>query len=114
MSLVAALVRIRLRTRWRGILGAAALLGIAGGLSMFALSWIGMRGMPPNPQSKMMSYIMPVMFTVLFWNFASGLNLYYAVQNLAALPQQWMLARERTTKKDIAKSPGGAKGAPGG
>jgi membrane protein insertase Oxa1/YidC/SpoIIIJ len=40
-----------------------------------------------------------VMFTVLFWNFASGLNLYYAVQNIAALPQQWLLARERTTNK---------------
>ena len=84
------------------------------GVSMFALSWIGMRGMPPNPQSKMMSYLMPVMFTVLFWKFASGLNLYYAVQNVAALPQQWLLARERTTKKEIAKSPGGAKGALGG
>jgi YidC/Oxa1 family membrane protein insertase len=68
------------------------------GISMFLLSWIGMRGMPPNPQSKMMSYVMPVMFTALFWNFASGLNLYYAVQNIAALPQQLMLARERTTK----------------
>jgi YidC/Oxa1 family membrane protein insertase len=68
------------------------------GISMFALSWIGMRGMPPSPQSKMMSYVMPVMFTALFWNFASGLNLYYAVQNVAALPQQLLLARERTTK----------------
>jgi YidC/Oxa1 family membrane protein insertase len=85
------------------------------GASMFVLSWIGMRGMPPNPQSKMMLYIMPVMFTVLFWNFASGLNLYYAVQNVAALPQQWLLANERTSaKKEVAKSPGGAKGAPGG
>jgi YidC/Oxa1 family membrane protein insertase len=65
------------------------------GASMFVLSWIGMRGMPPSPQGKMMSYVMPVMFTVLFWNFASGLNLYYAVQNIAALPQQWLLARER-------------------
>jgi YidC/Oxa1 family membrane protein insertase len=65
------------------------------GLSMFFLSWIGMRGMPPNPQSKMMAYVMPVMLTVLFWNFASGLNLYYAVQNVAALPQQWLLSRER-------------------
>ncbi|MEK7403335.1 MAG: membrane protein insertase YidC [Gemmatimonadota bacterium] len=84
------------------------------GASMFVLSWIGMRGMPPNPQSKMMLYIMPVMFTVLFWNFASGLNLYYAVQNVAALPQQWLLARERVTAKSVtAKSAGGAK-APGG
>jgi len=36
-----------------------------------------------------------VMLTVLFLNLASGLNLYYAVQNIAALPQQWLLARER-------------------
>ena len=65
------------------------------GGSMFLLSWIGMRAMPPNPQTKMMSYMMPVMFTVMFLNFASGLNLYYAVQNIAALPQQWILTRER-------------------
>ncbi|HTE47264.1 MAG TPA: YidC/Oxa1 family membrane protein insertase, partial [Gemmatimonadaceae bacterium] len=65
------------------------------GASMFLLSWIGMRGMPPNPQTKMMSYMMPVMFTVMFLNFASGLNLYYAVQNIAALPQQWIISRER-------------------
>jgi YidC/Oxa1 family membrane protein insertase len=65
------------------------------GASMFLLSWIGMRQMPPNPQAKMMSYMMPVMFTVMFINFASGLNLYYAVQNLAALPQQWIISRER-------------------
>jgi YidC/Oxa1 family membrane protein insertase len=65
------------------------------GVSMFVMSWIGMKGAPPNPQAKMMSYMMPVMLTVLFLNFASGLNLYYAVQNIAALPQQWLLARER-------------------
>ena len=49
--------------------------------------------MPPNPQMKMMLYIMPVMMTLLFLNFASGLNLYYAVSNIASIPQQWMLAR---------------------
>ena len=65
------------------------------GASMYVMSWIGMRNSPPNPQAKMMSYMMPVMLTVLFLNFASGLNLYYAVQNIAALPQQWLLARER-------------------
>ncbi len=66
------------------------------GVSMFVMSWIGMKGSPPNAQAKMMSYMMPVMLTVLFLNFASGLNLYYAVQNVAALPQQWLLARERS------------------
>ena len=65
------------------------------GASMFVLSMIGMRAGPPNPQAKMMAYMMPVMFTVIFLNFASGLNLYYAVQNLVAIPQQWLLTRER-------------------
>jgi len=43
-----------------------------------------------------------VMMTFLFLNFASGLNLYYAVSNIASIPQQWMLARER--KKRAAKA----------
>jgi YidC/Oxa1 family membrane protein insertase len=65
------------------------------GLSMFVLSWIGIRNAPPNPQAKLLAYFLPVMMTVLFLNFASGLNLYYAVQNIAALPQQWLIANER-------------------
>ena len=84
------------------------IIPIVMGASMFVLSWIGMRGMPPNPQTKMMSYMMPVMFTVMFLNFASGLNLYYAVQNIAALPQQLLLTRER------AKAAGGTANAGGG
>jgi YidC/Oxa1 family membrane protein insertase len=71
------------------------ILPIIMGLSMYVLSWIGMRNSPPNPQAKIMSYMMPGMFVVFLLKAASGLNLYYAVQNLAALPQQWMLARER-------------------
>ena len=65
------------------------------GISMLVLSWTGQRGMPPNPQTKMMVYVMPAMMTFLFLRFASGLNLYYTVMNLASLPQQWMLSRER-------------------
>jgi len=65
------------------------------GLSMFGLSKVGQVGMEPNPQMKMMLYVMPAMMTFLFLNFASGLNLYYAVSNIASIPQQWMLARER-------------------
>jgi YidC/Oxa1 family membrane protein insertase len=65
------------------------------GVSMFVLSWLGQRGLPPNPQARMMMYVMPVMFTFLFLNFSSGLNLYYAVSNVASLPQQWLISRER-------------------
>jgi len=79
------------------------------GVSMFVMSWIGMRNSPPNPQAKMMSYMMPVMLTVLFLNFASGLNLYYAVQNIAAIPQQWLLARERGKPTAVASTALAAK-----
>jgi YidC/Oxa1 family membrane protein insertase len=74
------------------------------GASMLVLSWIGMRAAPPNPQAKVMGYMMPAMFTIMFMNLASGLNLYYAVQNLVAIPQQWMLTRERAKANDGAKA----------
>jgi YidC/Oxa1 family membrane protein insertase len=65
------------------------------GASMFLVSYIGLKNSPPNPQAKMMAWMMPVVMTVLFATFASGLNLYYAVQNIVAIPQQWLLANER-------------------
>lgn len=75
------------------------------GISMYALSWIGMRNAPPNPQAKMMGYFLPVMMTVLFWRFASGLNLYYTIQNIAALPQQWLIARDRGKPSLVTNMP---------
>ncbi|MFH1766423.1 MAG: membrane protein insertase YidC [Gemmatimonadota bacterium] len=74
------------------------------GISMFLLQWVSMRTMPQqNPQMKMMMYIMPVMMVFIFFQLASGLNLYYATANIATLPQQIYIARER--KKSQAKAP---------
>jgi YidC/Oxa1 family membrane protein insertase len=78
------------------------------GLSMFGLTKMGQRGVPPNPQMKMMMYVMPVMMTVLFLNFASGLNLYYAVSNIASIPQQWLISEERM-KLNALRNGGGEK-----
>jgi YidC/Oxa1 family membrane protein insertase len=75
------------------------ILPVLMGISMYLLSWIGLKNAPPNPQAKMMSYMFPVMMTFVLANMASGLNLYYTAQNIAALPQQWMLARERQKAK---------------
>jgi YidC/Oxa1 family membrane protein insertase len=76
------------------------------GASMYLLSWIGMRNAPPNPQAKMMGYMFPVMMTVVLINMASGLNLYYTAQNIAALPQQWLLARERAKTRPATRPAG--------
>jgi YidC/Oxa1 family membrane protein insertase len=72
-------------------------------ITAMGLSWIGMRGMKANEQQKMMMYIMPVMMMVIFFNMASGLNLYYFVQNLASLPQQWLISQERSKVQPIVR-----------
>jgi YidC/Oxa1 family membrane protein insertase len=65
------------------------------GASMYFLTKVGQMGMEPNPQMKMLLYMMPLMMTGMFLFFPSGLNLYYTVSNIASIPQQWMLGRER-------------------
>lgn len=58
---------------------------------------------PPDPiQAKVMMF-MPVIFTVLFVSFPAGLVLYWTVNNILSMAQQWMitksLEREGTTLK---------------
>lgn len=65
------------------------------GASMFVVQRISQRGMEVNAQMKMIAWVMPIFLTVLFFNFASGLNLYYTTSNIASLPQQIYLSRER-------------------
>ena len=74
------------------------------GASMFALMKLGQVGVAPNPQMKMMLYIMPPLMTFMFGQFASGLNLYYLVSNLASLPQQWLLTKERLRRNPPQQS----------
>lgn len=66
------------------------------GLSMFLMQWIMIRSQEaPNPQMKMMMWMMPPMMMFIFLNLASGLNLYYLTANLATVPQQYWIAKER-------------------
>jgi YidC/Oxa1 family membrane protein insertase len=72
------------------------ILPVVLGLSMFLMQWIMLRSMEePNPQMKMMMWLMPGFMMFIFLNLASGLNLYYATANLTTLPQQYWIAKER-------------------
>lgn len=73
------------------------ILPILLGVSMFALQWLSTRSNPQaaNPQMKVMMYAMPAVMIVIFFNFASGLNLYYASMNVASIPQQLQIISER-------------------
>jgi YidC/Oxa1 family membrane protein insertase len=44
---------------------------------------------------KFMMWFMPIFMVVIFLKFASGLNLYYTAMNIASIPQQLLISRER-------------------
>jgi YidC/Oxa1 family membrane protein insertase len=46
-------------------------------------------------QARMMMTVMPVMFTVLFYQFPSGLVLYWMVSNLLAIGHQAWVNRQK-------------------
>jgi YidC/Oxa1 family membrane protein insertase len=45
-------------------------------------------------QQKKMMLLMPVMFLFLFWNMPSGLVLYWTVQNILSIGEQWFINRK--------------------
>ncbi len=71
------------------------ILPILLGATILLQQIISMKTMPPNPQMKFMLYFMPLFMIVIFLNLASGLNLYYAAQNLPGFIQQMQLTKER-------------------
>jgi YidC/Oxa1 family membrane protein insertase len=63
-----------------------------------------------DPRQKMMVYLMPVMFTLLFNSFPSGLNLYYAIFNVLSIGQQFLMNKKDDgplRKVDTKKKKGG-------
>lgn len=57
---------------------------------------------PPDPTQAKVLMFMPIMFTVLFLNFPAGLVLYWVVNNLLSISQQWLIMRsveKGSTKK---------------
>ena len=67
--------------------GLALLLGI----TMFIQQKMTMK----DPSQKALVYIMPVMFTVMFMTFPSGLNLYYFMFNLLSILQQEYINKKK-------------------
>jgi YidC/Oxa1 family membrane protein insertase len=48
----------------------------------------------PAAQTKMMTYFMPVIMTVFFYSMPSGLVLYWLVNNVATIIQQYFVQKE--------------------
>jgi YidC/Oxa1 family membrane protein insertase len=61
-------------------------------------------------QQNLMSSMMPLMMSVIFYNFAAGLNIYWLSSTLLSVGQQWITNRQ----VDAEPINGGAKTAKGG
>jgi len=88
------------------------ILPVVLGATMLLQQWMSMKTSPPNPQMKFMMWFMPVFMMIIFFNLASGLNLYYAAQNIPGFFQQMQLTKERERhqkEKALATTTGKSK-----
>ncbi|WP_426701438.1 membrane protein insertase YidC [Rhodanobacter sp. Col0626] len=80
------------------------ILPIIYALVMLGTQWLNpvAAGMDPA-QAKMMK-VMPLLFTVMFAFFPAGLCLYYAVNGLVGLGQQWWVTHHIDREQDMVKA----------
>ncbi len=75
------------------IFGVSAISGLA--ITLGVVMFIQQSMTAKDPSQKALVYIMPVMLTVLFMSFPSGVNLYYLMFNLLTIIQQWMINKSK-------------------
>jgi YidC/Oxa1 family membrane protein insertase len=67
------------------------ILPVLMGLTMIVQTWLNPE--PPDPiQAKLMK-IMPIVFSIFFFFFPAGLVLYWLVNNVLSIAQQWQITR---------------------
>ncbi len=79
------------------ISGLAILLGV----TMFFQQKMTMK----DPSQKAMVYSMPILFTLMFMGFSSGLNLYYFMFNILSIGQQYYINHTGIKKLEPVKNP---------
>jgi YidC/Oxa1 family membrane protein insertase len=55
--------------------------------------------MPTDPMQAKVMQLMPIMFTFFFMFFPAGLVLYWTVNNLLSMAQQWVVNKQLETRK---------------
>jgi len=67
------------------------ILPILMGLTMIIQTWLNPT--PPDPVQAKIMKIMPVVFSIFFFFFPAGLVLYWLVNNVLSIAQQWQITR---------------------
>jgi len=62
------------------------------GASMLVQQWLTPQ-QTADPAQRQVMMIMPIAFTFMFYNFPSGLVLYWLVSNLLGIAQQYVMLR---------------------
>jgi YidC/Oxa1 family membrane protein insertase len=65
--------------------------------TMFIQTWLNPA--PPDPMQARLMKIMPIAFSVFFFFFPSGLVLYWLVNNVLSIAQQWQITRSMERSK---------------
>ena len=81
------------------------ILPIVMGASMLLMQ--KMQPMPTDPTQAMVMKIMPIAFTFFFMIFPSGLVLYWTVNNLLSMLQQWYVNRQLAASQKSSGKPSG-------
>jgi YidC/Oxa1 family membrane protein insertase len=77
-------------------IGSIGLLPLIMGASMIIQTRLNPK--PPDPMQAKVMQIMPIVFSVMFFFFPSGLVLYSIVNNLLSIGQQWYITRAAETE----------------
>lgn len=67
------------------------------GATMFIQTWLNPT--PPDPMQARLMKIMPIAFSVFFFFFPAGLVLYWLVNNVLSIAQQWQITRSLERSK---------------
>jgi YidC/Oxa1 family membrane protein insertase len=73
------------------------ILPVLMGATMFIQTWLNPT--PPDPMQARLMKIMPIAFSVFFFFFPSGLVLYWLVNNILSIAQQWQITRSLERSK---------------
>jgi YidC/Oxa1 family membrane protein insertase len=76
-------------------------LPVVMGLSMFLQQKLSPQS--ADPKMAPMMYVMPVVLTIIFINFPAGLVLYWTVNNILAIAQQYFLMKKGTQPPAVKK-----------
>ncbi len=68
------------------------ILPILMGVSMFIQQMLNPT--PPDPMQAKVMKLLPFIFTIFFLWFPAGLVLYWLVNNILSITQQWIITRE--------------------